>query len=162
MRLTRKGWNNVIIFAAMAMILILNVSNDKLFADKEESSQQKLFPQGELILTLELNSAMIIERVGTGWKITPESRLNAQGLSAMMLAWQDSIGMTLASAPVGISEQGMFQAKLSLSGRPQPYFIDFYPVADQLLAYLHESEQWLTFPKASYGQLFPHTIIKDL
>jgi len=55
MKLSRTGWNNVIIFSVMIIIIMINATNDKLFPeDAEQTASQTLLPEHSVILTLSI------------------------------------------------------------------------------------------------------------
>lgn len=67
--LTQRGWNNVIIFAMLAMILLFNNVTNKL-TENTASTDSPLLPEDAVIMTVEYDQNKI-ERIGNGWRITP-------------------------------------------------------------------------------------------
>jgi hypothetical protein len=67
-RLTKRAWNNVLIFACLAMIIIFNTMTDKL-VDNAEGESALILPPGSMILTLEYPDGTI-ERLGRNWLVT--------------------------------------------------------------------------------------------
>ena len=53
MKLSRAGWNNVIIFSVIIFILLINVTNKKLFSDNESSTsaEKSILPEHSVILS---------------------------------------------------------------------------------------------------------------
>ena len=76
MKLSRTGWNNVIIFSVMIIILLINATNDRLFPDGESGSDKYILPEHSVILTLAINFAdnrqLTFERVGRAWQMTSQ------------------------------------------------------------------------------------------
>ena len=69
MRLSRTGWNNVIIFAMLLMIFLFNGLHHKLMQSDSSDLIQPLLPTNSFVLTLAYPE-MKIERVGTSWRAT--------------------------------------------------------------------------------------------
>ena len=69
MRLSRKGWNNVIIFSMLIMIFFLNGLHKKIGSDETQAQLQPLLPVQSFVLTLEFSDQKI-ERIGTSWRTT--------------------------------------------------------------------------------------------
>ena len=58
-KLSKTGWNNVIIFAVMGFILLINVTNNKIFlSDKNSDQNIALVGQQNVILTLSMLSKL--------------------------------------------------------------------------------------------------------
>jgi hypothetical protein len=158
-KLTKTGWNNVIIFAVMGFILVINLTNKKIFsADDNVSSEQEIALVGKqnVILTLSINNIVNIERIGRTWRATP-SNISGQALAQMMMSWQQSHGEAMAQAPE-IDRQFSLDVKLDIAGQAEPLALNFYATEQQLLIFNQRSKQWLTMPIGMYGQLFPQEI----
>ena len=65
-RLSQKAWNNVIIFAMLAMILIFNMSS---FQSEDDSLPFLIIEDGGILLSLQIDQA-IIERAGKTWRVS--------------------------------------------------------------------------------------------
>tara|TARA_R110002124_G_scaffold235983_2_gene401228 strand:+ start:211 stop:690 length:480 start_codon:yes stop_codon:yes gene_type:complete len=76
-RLSQKAWNNVIIFAMLAMILILNISS---FKSDDSDFPVPIIEEGGLLLSLQIDQ-YVIERAGQTWRLSSSSPLaNDQSL----------------------------------------------------------------------------------
>ena len=67
MGLSRKAWNNVVIFAMLIMIFFLNGLHHKLNPNEQVSAPQRLLPEQTFVLTLAFPGYKI-ERIGTAWR----------------------------------------------------------------------------------------------
>jgi hypothetical protein len=89
-KLSRAGWNNVIIFSVMLFILLINVSNKKLFKTTDQATtmtEQAVLGEHAVILSLTINNKLTIERQGVNWQAKPQL-ISGQALDQMMLSWQ--------------------------------------------------------------------------
>lgn len=104
MKMSRRGWNNIIIFAVASMILIFKyVELHKQEAVPEYKQSGLLLPQGATILRLELPE-LVIERVGTEWRSEPPIERPVAVIDAWLHIdlnpWQNAIGGAATSDTV--------------------------------------------------------------
>lgn len=164
MKLSKTGWNNVIIFSVMSIILMINATNNKLFPDDQESKSERLIlPEHSVILTMsiEYSSSQMIafERIGRGWQLTAKGLLvdkTEQQIDQMMFAWQQSVGLTQAAEVVIDNVEGI-KVEINIAGQNKAYVYTLYPLNDQLLMHLHQEGTWLALPAALAQQLLPVT-----
>lgn len=158
MKLSRTGWNNVIIFSVMAMILLINQMNKGLFDAGADAGAEEVFiiDRHSAILTLEVNQQLVIERIGRTWRATP-AKITGQALDQMMLAWQDNSG-TLVDEPKGLEQVAAVVVTLHLAGQEQAQVFSLYPVNEQLFLYHHRQNRWLSLPLPIYRQLLPPSL----
>ena len=114
MGLSRKGWNNVLIFACMGMIILFNLMNDKLVANAE-GEVVSILPEQSMILTLEYPQ-FSIERLGTSWRVTPRESLGQDKVAPLIEGWLKLSGEVSIEA----SEEEGFRVTLWLAGQENP------------------------------------------
>lgn len=159
MKLSRTGWNNVIIFVVMAFILVINITNNKIFSEGENSSnteQATLFGAHATILTLTIFPSVTIERIGKTWRSTPAT-LNEQGLDQMMRSWKNSEGDTVKTPPL-LDEKMALVIKVELAGQNEPQTLNLYATDTELLIFNRTTQVWKSFPLAIFSQLVPNEI----
>jgi len=161
MKLSRTGWNNVIIFSVMIIILLINSTNNRLFPNEDTNNSDKLLPEHSVILTLTVNfpdqTSLSFERVGRAWKMTSHGRLvdlNNQQIEQMMFTWQQSSGLVQAGDMVIDGIAGV-NVDIGLAGNPTTQRFTLYPLVDQLLVSKPQQASWLALPKAVSRQLLP-------
>jgi len=168
MKLSRTGWNNVIIFSVMIIILLINATNDRLFPEDDvgisNSAEQALLAQHSVILALEINNQVSIERIGKSWKISVINQshaqlpdLNPQQIEQVVLAWQQASGLVQADDVVITGQQGI-RVLIDTANNAQQQVFTLYPLIDQLLIKKQLSENhaiWLALPQALTAQLLP-------
>ena len=89
-RLSRKAWNNVIIFAMLLMIFLFNASNNFLTGSDNDQQSRGLLPEHSVLMTLQSNGREL-QRIGTGWRVIPPAEIEQQKLQAVVTSWQTSI-----------------------------------------------------------------------
>ena len=85
-KLSRKGWNNVIIVVVLIVITLLH----RLEQAQQENSAQRsrpLLPEAAVVLTWQ-GPSWQIERIGQGWRSGPDLGLSSAQLAARIETWQ--------------------------------------------------------------------------
>lgn len=160
-KLSKTGWNNVIIFSVMIIILLINSTNERLFPGDNNTNDALLLPEHSVILTLTLmlsdDRKVVFERIGRAWQMTSQGvllDLTNQQIEQVMFAWQQSSGLVQAPEIVVEGIAGV-NVKLSLAGIEQEQKFTLYPLTDQLLVYNQQKNLWLALPVAMSHQLIP-------
>lgn len=159
MKLSRTGWNNVIIIVVMAFILIINITNNKIFPNNQATSsaeQATLFAFHETILTLTFFDKVTIERIGKTWRVTPKI-LNEQALEQMMRSWKNSEGVTVANPPT-LDEKMALIVNVELADQDAPQVLNLFATETELLIYNRTTKVWKSFPLAIFAQLVPNEV----
>ncbi|SEL50707.1 hypothetical protein SAMN05216262_11282 [Colwellia chukchiensis] len=164
MKLSKTGWNNVIIFAVMAFILLINATNKQgsPFADSAAQGAQQsttLVAEQQLIVALTIDNVITIERVGRHWRASPE-KISGQALTQMMRSWQHSTGELMTSAPM-LDRQLSLDVQLEFAEQAQAVQLNFYATEQALIMFNQSTQQWQMMPLAMYGQLFPSEIFAN-
>lgn len=159
MKLSRTGWNNVIIFSVMIFILVINVTNKNLYSsdDQQDDAQHTLFAKHAVILSLSVNQQVTIERIGRTWRATP-AKISGQALDQMMLTWHETTG-SIVSEPPELDRQMALVISIELAGDSKAQLLNLFITNDELLVYNHQNNKWLTFPLAIFSQLIPNEIL---
>lgn len=163
MKLSRTGWNNVIIFSVMTIILVINATNNKLFPNEEHDNkaERAILPPHSVILALAIdypaNHQVVFERVGRSWQLTAKGVLvdkTDQQIEQLMFSWKQSSGLVQAGNIEIESKKGV-KVKIALAGLEKEKTFTLYPLNDQLLIYLHQDDLWLALPATLAQQLLP-------
>jgi len=151
LRLSKRAWNNVLIFSMIALILILNLDQFK-----DDSPKTRLVvPEGEYILSLDINGVKI-EKAGQQWRIAPNSiQVNplpteAQ-LRSLVSAWQEVyISPANIDYDLSLFSQPDVIVTLRLAGRSEASVIGFSIINEQLYLVLDAQVYILNSPNVSY------------
>lgn len=109
-KLSRRGWNNVLIFACLLLILVFNQSADLISSG--ESSSSRLLPQDTPILRIDYGNHQL-QRIGQGWRMQPSLELDEQALADIVKNWQLAEGETMH-----VTMEGGYVAVVWLAGEP--------------------------------------------
>ena len=160
MKLSRTGWNNVIIFSVMAFILIINITNKKLFFNDKTSpktSQSYILGEHATILTLSINPNIIIKRIGKAWRIEP-SIMSEQALEQMMRSWHQSTGNFIKNYPE-LDQQMALVVSIELAAKTEKQLLNLYVTGSELLIHNQTTGLWLSFPMEIFSQLIPNALL---
>lgn len=159
-KLTRSGWNNVIIFAVMGFIALIHLTQSDKFALLEEKGvEQESYLVGEhgVILSMTVNQQTHIERIGQTWRAIP-AVLTGQPLDAMMGSWHQVKGRIIAK-PDHIDKSKAIIVSLLLAGEAEIEYFMLFPNKQELIVYRQQSELWISLPIAFFNQLIPQAVL---
>ncbi|HDN9008055.1 MULTISPECIES: hypothetical protein [Aeromonas] len=144
-KLSRKGWNNVIIVVVLIVITLLHRME---LAQQENSAKRArpLLPDAAVVLTWQ-GPSWQIERIGQGWRSGPDLGLDSAQLDARLARWQGWLlppGEAVRGAPVTI--------KVWIAGQNDPVEIGLYQNSGQYGAQL-PSGLWLALTAEQYRDL---------
>ena len=161
MRLSRKGWNNVIIFSMLIMIFFLNGLHKKIGSDETQAQLQPLLPVQSFVLTLTFSDQKI-ERIGTSWRtvaLQTEQPLYWQGteqqLSELVYLWQNTALMTTPIPDAIDLNKPLLAAAFELAGEPLPWVYLLYKANGQYYLLDKTSQRLLMLDLVTAKQLFP-------
>ncbi|MDM7859279.1 hypothetical protein QTP81_01500 [Alteromonas sp. ASW11-36] len=119
MKLSARAFNNILIFAMLAMIMLFNI--DTWLPRPEADSRLRLIEENDLVLKVQLEDARL-ERIGTDWRVINPA---IQGVDAqeVIQAWH-SARLTLAQLPTDPLTQ--YSAQVWLAGNPDAVQLTFW------------------------------------
>ena len=158
-KLSRTGWNNVIIFAVMGFILLINATQKHTFKDdaKVQGNEVTLIAEHSIILSLTVNQQTNIERIGQTWRALP-GVIQGQPLEAMMSAWHHVSGQ-LIPKPKSIDKSQSVIVSLVLAGQDKDEYFMLVPNEQGLVVFKQSTEEWLLLASPIFSQLIPNEVI---
>ncbi|MCC2617509.1 hypothetical protein LJ739_14745 [Aestuariibacter halophilus] len=101
LRLTQQAWNNLLIVAMLAMILLFNLTGPGW--QNEESVDDRpvpLLPPQGVILSIESDGSKV-QRIGKGWRKIPSDATPEPQLAAWVQRWTEAQGVVSEKRPPG-------------------------------------------------------------
>ena len=150
LRLSKRAWNNVLIFSMIALILILNLDQ----FNQEEARTRLIVPEGEYILSIDING-LEIEKAGPQWRIAPSGiqaneTINETQLSDIVDAWQRAyispVGTEFSTEVFG---QPDIIAVLQLAGVSKQTVVAFNIVQEELFLVIDKQVYILNSPNVA-------------
>ncbi|ALT00108.1 hypothetical protein [Lacimicrobium alkaliphilum] len=89
-RLSKRGWNNVLIFATLLLILVFHQSGEFFNQAPAPSQSQSLLPEDVPVMKIDFGTHRL-ERIGQGWRIRPGLELNESELGLLVDNWQQIV-----------------------------------------------------------------------
>jgi len=86
-KLSRRGWNNVLIFVVLVMMLVFQYLGKKMNSDDAVSQYQSALPSNAVILSMQFDNIQI-QRVGSQLATKPELGLSQPQLQQIIKAWE--------------------------------------------------------------------------
>ena len=146
MKLSQKGWNNVIIFVTLGLILIFNFSGEWLNRNSEPSSEASgLVPAHGVITTMQLPNDKI-ERIGQGWRAS-SGKLTHEQINQLIGLWQHAKIKSFAD-PIRF-ESSHNRVKIWFAGNTEPVEYIFLELADKVLVKIDQQTYELLHPNLS-------------
>lgn len=162
MRLSNRGWNNVLIFATLFMIILFNTTHQKFVAGEDDIERQPLVPEQAIIQVIDY-SGVKLERIGSNWRVQsaledlPEINAeqlvaNWQAMQFEFIASEPDLAANSYSLPVLIQAIGLESQLI--------YLIHIEP--DSELVYFHNkvSQQWQVGVSSDLASLMPSSLFK--
>ncbi|SQD79613.1 hypothetical protein [Moritella yayanosii] len=87
MQLSRRGWNNVLIFTILAMMLIFQYSGKTIGGGNTTRYYQTALPLNAIVLSMQFDNIQI-QRVGSQLATKPELGLSQPQLRQIIKAWE--------------------------------------------------------------------------
>ena len=158
-KLSRTGWNNVIIFSVMGFILLINFTQKNVDRSTESVHQSNiaLIEEHGVILSLTINQQTNIERIGQTWRSLP-AVIQGQPLDEMMRTWHQTEGVNIEQ-PNDIDKSKAVIVSIVLAGQDESEYFMLMPSNGQLIIFKQSTKQWLSLPMALFSQLVPTEVI---
>lgn len=149
MRLTRVGWNNVIIYGVMVLFILLYIVPQEL-AKHSNAPATRLIEPHQQFLSYQFPQATLTQVAGQ-WQFQPSQALS---VDAIMFAWQRLPLQALSVAPDLVAR--VCQVELVISAQPEPLQVILSTGAEG--DYLQQAEHWFQLQPGQLDQLCPPSL----
>jgi hypothetical protein len=122
-KLTRRQWNNILIFAVLILMFALYGIPQRLAQLKQ--SEQRLIPADSQLLSVAFSQNRLVQHSGR-WHLQPAAGFTAAQIEQQALAWQHSILTPSAIVP-SKDWVPIAQASVQLVGELSPLIWLLYP-----------------------------------
>lgn len=127
MRLSSRGWNNVLIYGVLIIVFLFNFSHKLLLSPKVK---QRTLINNEMIIVEIKTPDFSIQRSGRSWKSEPSSGLSEQQLSLLIQNWQHLQLET--QAPV-LNKISLYIIKVYIATQEQPIVVQLFQDGEHYL-----------------------------
>ncbi len=164
-RLSKKGWNNVLIFSMLLMIMIFNGMHKKLGGGESTDTNVLLLPENSLVLTLNIGD-IAIERIGQGWRAKPAIDMDMAQLTDLMARWKAYTAQwQMDDSEAKVMTKGkmpQFIVIASLAGKTDGAVYAFYPQLEEVWIHDQFAQRWLKAPASMMSELLPKAFHTEL
>ena len=154
-RLSQRGWNNVLIFTSMFLIILFNYSSNMFSADFVTNEPATLVEQDELIQAIDF-SGIELQRVGSSWRVLSRiATANVEQPAAFVEQWQLQPLEQLDSEPVILQSAERLPVVVWLVGQSEGLIFEFFIDHNEQTVYVNNKAtgQWFVM---SYPMLFEY------
>lgn len=155
--LSKKGWNNVLIFSCMFMILLFNYSNDMLMSNAQNVESRPLIANQELIQAIDFNGVEI-QRLGASWRVLSKvPTLTIEQPEELILNWKNQPVQVLASSPMLMESVRSIPVVVWIAGQEEGAVFEFFIDDNDQSAYIkdHKNNTWLVHNYAQLNVFIP-------
>jgi hypothetical protein len=149
LKLSRRNWNNVLIFAVLLLMFVLYGIPQRL--QQMNAPQQHLIPTDAELLMVGLAQQRLI-KAGPVWRLQPGNG-KAVDATQLALAWQHSL-LTPVDVSSDKSRVPLAQASVQLVGQAAPLIWLLYPDGEQFLLQQAGQSQFYQLSAAQAKLLF--------
>ncbi|QFI39407.1 hypothetical protein FR932_16970 [Moritella marina ATCC 15381] len=153
MQLSRRGWNNVLIFAILAMMLIFQYSGKKVNGDDTANLYQSALPASAVVLSMQFDHIQI-QRVGSQLATKPELGLSQPQLQQIIKAWESATFKPVAKDVVIANLAYGINVSFELANLAEPVTLILYQIESGYLLQNWQS-QLLQIDEAELQVLLP-------
>ncbi len=155
-RMSRRGWNNVLIFVSIFMILLFSGVHQKLLNNSALSDEDvPLLPSHHVILTLDLPNHSI-ERSGKEWQLRPQQEIDQAQLGLAIKTWMNARTRVMPAQEASMlntTKRPDWVAIAWFAGQAKGYVLAFFHTDKHLLIYDQQRELWLQADRKLAAQL---------
>ena len=148
-RLSKRGFNNVVIFAMLGMIFLFNL--DRFVPESKQPASLPLLPENAHVLKIE-QSGFKLERVGQQWRWNGVNKTLSSTPEAQISQWRNAV-MQPAKPPREITQTEPLIAVVWVAGASQGLVYAF--VAKDQNLWVQFDQQWYTLDEVRLSQLLP-------
>lgn len=154
-KMSRKAWNNVVIFSMLLMIFFLNGLHYKLNPSDEALEVESVLPEQSFVLALAFPGYKI-ERIGTSWRIelpqnSDDSYATAQ-LQQLIVKWQQ-LQVQVIQAPQ-LNNQAITVARFWLATEELPLSYQLFREGKHYYLFDKRGKRWFELEPAQAQALF--------
>tara|TARA_Y100001951_G_C11248157_1_gene244691 strand:- start:400 stop:924 length:525 start_codon:yes stop_codon:yes gene_type:complete len=125
LKLSRRNWNNVLIFAVLILMFVLYGIPQRL--QQKSSAEHRLIPADAQLLMVGFANQRLV-KAGPQWQLQPQSNIQVDA-GQLALAWQHSQLIPVDTVPMQ-SRVPVAQASVQLVGETSPVIWLLYPDAE--------------------------------
>lgn len=159
--LTQRGWNNVLIFASLFMIILFNSTHQKFVESEDETQKATLIKVDAIIQSMDF-SGVKIERIGASWRVVSSfetsKTVDAEKVTSF---WQQAQFEQLNEAPELLQQTAQYPVIIFAHGYEQAQIFEVMLEPQNDLAYVHHKSNgtWFVLNHSEALMLLPSSLL---
>lgn len=143
--LTQRGWNNVLIFASLFMIVLFNSTHQRFVSNDNDKVKRTLIESSSLLQNIDFNG-LRFERIGAGWRTVSNLDLYSDvNPMSIIQHWAELPIETLENDPEINSSNTRFPITVDVIGKSRSQIFEFIIDNNAGVVYIfdHSAAQWM-------------------
>ncbi|GAB2991307.1 hypothetical protein [Psychrosphaera aestuarii] len=160
-RLSKKGWNNVLIFSCMFMILLFNYTSNMFASNSVKTSIQPLVESSQLIQAIDF-SGIEIQRLGATWRVLSKiPTANITQPKEFIETWSKQPLEQIERSPMVLDSAISIPVVVWLSGKSEGQIYEFVIDHQEQSVYIHDKTKdvWFALKYSQLYQFIPREIV---
>lgn len=160
-RLSKKGWNNVLIFSCMFMIILFNYTSNMFSGNSKPIEQRPLIANATLMQAIDF-SGIELQRVGTGWRVLSQiATAKIEQPEQFVATWSQQPLESLASEPILLEGVISLPVVVWIAGKSEGQVYQFMIDHQQQSVYVLDqtAQQWFMLPYQQLSNFIPEAIL---
>lgn len=156
------GWNNVLIFASMFMILLFNYSHRMMTQGHESGETNTLVGANTIIQSIDFNGIKI-ERLGATWRSVSTIELTKPlNTDLIVETWTQQPFVALQSPPLMLDTTEIYLVVVWAAGESSGWVYEFAVDKVEQTTYVknHQQNTWFYVEPASLTHLIPESLLE--
>lgn len=159
--LTQRGWNNVLIFASLFMIILFNSTHQKFTEGDKEVAQSSLIEAAAVIQSVDF-SGIKLERIGANWRVLASVEIGGDvATQSIVQGWQSQQFTILESEPQLMASISRYPVIIFAHGYESAQLFEVILEPQTDLAYVLNklTGQWFVMNHIEASQLIPKPLL---
>lgn len=155
--LTQRGWNNVLIFASLFMIILFNSTHQRFVSNENSNVKRSLIEPSQFVQNIDFNGVKI-ERIGNAWRTVTQvpfkQQLDAENITQN---WTQQLVTVLAQPPKVAHSQSRLPVAVDIIGATSGLIFEFIVEPELAVVYIfdHQNDQWMIIEQAQLSLFVP-------
>ena len=159
--LSQRGWNNVLIFASLFMIVLFNSTHQRFVSNENNTVKRTLIDSNSLIQNIDYNG-LRFERIGANWRTVSSITLDKELMPADIIShWTSTSIELLTNEPAINSSNTRLPISVDVLGTKQTLIFEFIIDNDLGLVYVfdHHLAQWMMIDQSQLPLFIPLVLL---
>lgn len=155
--LTQRGWNNVLIFASLFMIILFNSTHQRFVSNENSSVKRSLIESSQFVQNIDFNG-LKIERIGNAWRTVTQVPFKQKvDAGNMTQNWTQQLVTVLEQPPEVAQSHSRLPVSVDIIGPTSGLIFEFIvePALSVVYIFDHQNNQWMVIEQTQLSLFVP-------